>query len=89
MSYMKDQNIDKGLDLHIHKVKSSSCHQSKRDSRCSTTSNRTSSWEWEYYDDSDELDDDFDDIDKCGSVVDKTTDHEQLLGCFNDFKNES
>ena len=89
MSYMKDQNIDKGLDSHIHKVKSSSCHQSKRDSRCSTTSNRTSSWEWEYYDDSDELDDDFDEIDKCSSVVDKTTDHGQLLGCFNDFKNES
>ena len=52
------------LDLKNRKertVKSRS--QSKRQSKCSNNSStRTSSWEWEYYDDSDELEDDLDDM---------------------------
>merc|ERR1712203_1271909 len=53
----------KNLDLKNRRERSiKSRSQSKRQSKCSNNSTRTSSWEWEYYDDSDELDDDLDDM---------------------------
>ena len=68
-------------------VPRSSLHQSKRQSKCSTNSTRTSSWEWEYYDDSDDLLDELDDSDTRRNS-NETVKQSEILPYFCDLKNE-
>ena len=62
-------------------------YQSNRQSTCSTTSNKTYSWEWEYYDDSDKTQEDYDDFsldwDRNGMF-----DQNNGLQCVNYLKSE-
>jgi hypothetical protein len=59
--------------------------QSKRQSTCSINSNGTCSWEWEYYDDSDQIQEVSDDADLNSN---ETLEEKKILPCLNYLKNE-
>ena len=61
--------------------------QSNRQSTCSSNSNGTCSWEWEYYDDSDKIQEDFDEGDLNWNS-NEILEENKILPSLNYLKNE-
>jgi predicted protein tyrosine phosphatase len=72
-------------DEFFKELPRSSIPQSKRQSKCSTRS--SSSWEWEYYEDSDDLLDELDDSDTQRNS-NETVKQNEIFPYFHDLKNE-